>query len=302
MKWILKACKAHSMKLKSEKTILNERKLAPKKWLGQNLLLNRAYLGRIVQASAVKPGEHIVEIGAGLGSLTDYLLRTGAKVWAVEIDSGFFRALQEKFADVPSIELIHGDALKWDFRSLAADIGPLKVVANLPYSVSSRLLFKFFEHRDVVDSIHVLLQREVAARLTANVGTKDYGILTVLLGITAQVTTLFDIPPKAFFPVPAVHSSFVRIVFRQEDSCSVPDTPLLISLVKNSFRARRKTLRNNLLSSQINGLRGETIATAAQLCSIDLGRRAETLTPGEFADFARQLSMRLRVEPCTVSL
>jgi 16S rRNA (adenine1518-N6/adenine1519-N6)-dimethyltransferase len=279
-----------SMKIISEKQLLKERKLTPKRWLGQNLLLDQAYLERIVQGSAVKPGEHVVEIGAGLGSLTEHLVNAGASVWALEIDSGFFRALQEKFADVPSIELIHGDALKWDFRSLAGDIGPLKVVANLPYSVSSRLLFKFFEHRDVVDSIHVLLQKEVAQRLTAQVGTKDYGILTVLLGITAQVTVLFDIPPRAFFPVPAVHSSFVRIIFPQEDLCSIPDTPLLISLVKNSFRARRKTLKNNLLGPQINGLRREAISTAAQLCSIDLGRRAETLTPGEFADFTTQLS------------
>lgn len=277
------------MKIVSEKQILKERKLAPKKWLGQNMLVDPRYLKRIVEASGVKPGDRVVEIGAGLGSLTDELLQAGAHVWAMEIDSGFFKFLQEKFGDLPSVNLIHGDALKWDFRSLADRMGPLKLVANLPYSVSSRLLFRFFEHREALDSIHVLLQREVAQRLTAQAGTKEYGILTVLLGATAAVRIMFDIPPKAFVPVPDVYSSFVRILFRPTDSSSIPDVSMLVGLVKGAFRARRKTLRNNLMYGRIQGLGGESIEAAARRCAIDLGRRAETLTPQEFVEFARQL-------------
>jgi len=226
---------------------------------------------------------------AGLGSLTDELLQAGAHVWAMEIDSGFFQFLQDKFCDVPSVELIHGDALKWDFRSLADRMGPLKLVANLPYSVSSRLLFRFFEHREAFDSIHVLLQREVAHRLTAQVGTKEYGILTVLLGATAGVRIMFDIPPKAFVPVPEVYSSCVRILFRPTGASSILDVSMLVALVKSAFRARRKTLRNNLMFGRIHGLEGESIEAAAQRCAIDLGRRAETLTPQEFVEFAKQL-------------
>jgi 16S rRNA (adenine1518-N6/adenine1519-N6)-dimethyltransferase len=279
------------MNVVSERQLLKDHNLAAKKWLGQNLLINKGYLNRIVLASHIHPGEHIVEIGAGLGSLTEALLNAGAHVTAIEIDAGFFRVLEEKFQSQSCVEIIHGDALKYDFRSLARRLGRLRVVANLPYSVSSRLLFRFVELRDVIQSAHVLLQREVARRLVADVGAKDYGILTVLLGITAQVNAAFDIPPAAFFPAPAVYSTFVSIAFPDAPIYPIPDSSLLVRLVKHAFRSRRKTLRNNLADADVLGCSTDVIKRAAHACSIDLGRRAETLSPEEFAHFAQQIAL-----------
>jgi 16S rRNA (adenine1518-N6/adenine1519-N6)-dimethyltransferase len=260
--------------------------LAPKKWLGQNLLVDSLYLNKIVQAAGITPGETVVEVGAGLGVLTEALVHRGAKVCALEVDSGFFRVLQEKFAGSSDVELIHADALKYDFGSLVGRIGRLRVVANLPYNISSRLLFMFQENRDIFTSLHILLQKEVAERLTADPGTKDYGVLTVLLGISARVELVFDIPPHAFFPAPEVISTLVKVVFPEIPPYRVQDGRLLTRLVKASFAERRKTLRNTLRSNPIPGVRPEALTQAADDAGIDLGRRGETLSPAEFARFA----------------
>jgi len=277
------------------KKIFREQGLAPKKWMGQNLLVDDSYLERILQAARIEPGARVVEVGAGLGVLTEALIRRGALVWALEIDSGFFRVLEEKFRPSKDVTLIHADALKFDFRDLAQRIGRLRVVANLPYSISSRLIFTFHENREIFTSLHILLQKEVAERLTAPPGTRDYGVLTVLLGVSAAVEILFDIPPKAFFPIPEVVSSLVRVSFPEIPPVEVQDPGLLIRLVKSSFSGRRKTLRNTLRSPAIAGLTPEILAAAADEAGIDLGRRAETLSPQEFARFAD--AIRSRVNP-----
>jgi 16S rRNA (adenine1518-N6/adenine1519-N6)-dimethyltransferase len=260
--------------------------LAPKKWLGQNLLVDSLYLNKIVQAAGITPGEVVVEVGAGLGVLTEALVQRGARVTTLEVDSGFFKVLEEKFAGSQDVELIHADALKYDFRALAGRIGRLRVVANLPYNISSRLLFIFQENRDIFTSLHILLQKEVAERLTADCGTKDYGVLTVLLGICARVDLLFDIPPRAFFPAPEVISTLVKVVFPEIPPFPVKDSRLLTRLVKASFAERRKTLRNTLRSNPIPGVRPEALTQAADHVGIDLGRRGETLSFEEFARFA----------------
>jgi len=138
-----------------------EMKLAPKKWMGQNLLVSEHYLGRIVSEARVVEGEYIVEIGAGLGALTQALANSGAKVIAIEIDSGFFRELQKKFQSVESVELIHADALKFNFRELSSRIGRLRVVANLPYNVSSRLVFMFQDNSDIFGSLTIMLRKRL---------------------------------------------------------------------------------------------------------------------------------------------
>jgi 16S rRNA (adenine1518-N6/adenine1519-N6)-dimethyltransferase len=268
------------------KRIFKDYGLAPKKWLGQNLLVDSLYLNKIVQAAKVTSGETVVEVGAGLGVLTEALVNRGAEVCALEVDSGFYRVLQERFLNSPHVELIHADALKYDFRSLAGRIGKLRVVANLPYNISSRLLFMFQENRDIFTSLHILLQKEVAERLTAEPGTKDYGMLTVLLGINASVELVFDIPPRAFFPAPEVVSTLVRVLFPDVPPFIVKDRRLLGHLVKASFAGRRKTLRNTLRNTPIPGIGAQALAKAANDAAIDLGRRGETLSPAEFVRFA----------------
>jgi 16S rRNA (adenine1518-N6/adenine1519-N6)-dimethyltransferase len=268
------------------KRIFKDHGLAPKKWMGQNLLVDTMYLGKIVQAARIKRDESVVEVGAGLGVLTEALAGRGAKVWALEVDSGFYGVLQDKFAGSHQVTLIHTDALKYDFRELAQQIGKLRVVANLPYSISSRLIFMFHENRDIFSSLHILLQKEVAERLVAEPGTKDYGVLTVLLGVSAKVEVLFDIPPKAFFPSPEIISSLVGVQFPDTPPVSVSDSRLLTRLVKTSFAGRRKTLRNTLKNTASLGVAPEVIVRAADRAGIDLMRRGETLSPEEFCRFA----------------
>jgi 16S rRNA (adenine1518-N6/adenine1519-N6)-dimethyltransferase len=212
---------------------------------------------------------------------------------AVEVDSGFFQVLEEKFADNDQVELIHADALKFDFRELAQRFGKLRVVANLPYNISSRLIFEFHENRDIFSSLSILLQKEVAERFVAEPGTKDYGVLTVLLGVSGSVDLVFDIPPKAFYPVPEVTSTFVRISFPDPPPVAVRDSPTLVRLVKAAFANRRKTLRNTLRNVPFAGSSPDTVSEAATVAGIDLGRRAETLTPQEFARFADAIYDRL---------
>lgn len=270
-----------------------EHGLSPKKWMGQNLLVDTRYLSRIVEAADIKRGDHIVEVGAGLGDLTEALVRKGADVYALEIDAGFFRVLEKKFGDSNHVELLRADALKYDFRELAARIGRLRVVANLPYNISSRLMFRFYEHREVFGSLSILLQKEVAERLTADPGTKDYGILTVLLGVSARVRILFDIPAGAFYPVPAVTSTLVRITFPPDPPVPVSDPELLTRLVKASLARRRKTLRNNLRDRLVTGVSSGIIIDSANDAAIDLGRRGETLSPDEFVRLADAIHSRL---------
>jgi 16S rRNA (adenine1518-N6/adenine1519-N6)-dimethyltransferase len=270
------------------KNIFQERGLSPKKWMGQNFLVDPNYLQKIVNAAEVRPGETVVEIGAGLGTLTAALAEAGAHVIAIEIDAGYARILAEVFANNPQVEIIHADALTYSFQEPADVHGRLRVVANLPYNVSGRLVFRFFEHRRLFESLHILLQKEPALRLTAQPGSKDFGILTALLGVTARVDVLFDAPPNAFFPAPKVTSSFVRVRFENFAELSDREVDTMVKLLKTVFNSRRKTMRNTL-KQPVGDYTVEQIHTAADAAQIDLGRRPETLSPGEFARFAREL-------------
>lgn len=272
-----------------------EKKLSPKKWLGQNLLVDVHYLERIISAAQVTPGEYIVEVGAGLGALTKALADSGARVIAIEIDSGFFRELESKFRGVENVELVHADALKFNFRELAGRVGRLRVVANLPYSVSSRLVFMFQDNSDIFGSLTIMLQKEVADRFMAGPGGKEYGTLSALLGVRSTVRALFDIPGRAFYPAPAVDSTLIRIDFYETPQIHVADYKLLTRLVKTAFSARRKTLRNNLKSMLAPGLDAAALQRAADRSGIDLGRRAETLSPFEFAAFSNAIGEEMSV-------
>lgn len=280
------------------KSVFRAKGLAPKKWMGQNLIVEPSYLEMIVDAANIREGDHIIEIGAGLGALTKELAKRDVTVWAIEVDSGFFRELESTFVNTPNVRLIHKDVLKFDFSALAAEIGKLRVVANLPYSLSSRLVFTFQENRDIFEFAVVMLQKEVAERLTAEPCTKDYGPLTVLLAVTARTQVLFDIPPSAFYPRPAITSTLLRIEFPDPPPHNVNDHFVLTKLVKAGFSARRKTLRNTLKSLAIPRLSFDQITDAAKISGIDLGRRAETLSPEEFVRFSNTiLSLILQYTP-----
>lgn len=269
------------------KAVLAERGLHPNKAFGQNFLTDLRVVDRIAD-TVLRAGEGpIVEIGPGLGALTARLVASGRPVLAVERDRGMIEALGERFAGAPNLTVTEGDARSFDLS--AAFPGQRPVVAgNLPYSVTSPLLLQLVAHRAGIGSAVVMIQREVAERLTAAPGTKAYGSLTVLFALLAEVEIRFDVGSGAFWPPPSVTSSVLRIDWRPEPAAPIESLEHFESVVRAAFSQRRKTLRNTLRGSWPE----DRVVAAAEASELDLGRRAETLTVSEFARLASALSAR----------
>jgi len=243
-----------------------------RKRFGQNFLADPRYVARIVDAVDPRPGDNIVEIGPGLAALTEGLILGAGRVTAVEIDRDLAARLREQFTPA-HLTLHEADALAFDFASLGRD---LRIVGNLPYNISSPLLFRIAGVADIVRDVHVMLQKEVVARMTAPPGTADYGRLTVMLQATFHVERLFVVPAGAFRPVPKVESAVARLVPLGEEAPAISDPALFSRVVAGAFMQRRKTLRNALSSLADDG-----VFAAAQ---VDPQARGETLS---MADFVR---------------
>jgi 16S rRNA (adenine1518-N6/adenine1519-N6)-dimethyltransferase len=252
-----------------------------RKRFGQHFLHDPAVIERIVRALEARPGDHLVEIGPGRGALTARLLTfTDCTLDAIEIDRDLARQLRERFSAAPEAALHERDALEFDYAALAhARGGPLRIVGNLPYNISTPLLFRLLKYAGVLCDLTIMLQREVVARLAAQPGTADYGRLTVMLAPAAEVRWLFDVGPGAFQPPPRVWSAVVRLTIRPTPL--FPPSPHYAQVVAAAFMQRRKTLRNAL--SEL--LSREQIAA----CGIDPGARPETLAPGQFNILAETL-------------
>jgi 16S rRNA (adenine1518-N6/adenine1519-N6)-dimethyltransferase len=269
------------------KKILSEHQLAPSKKLGQNFLVHRQTAERIVELSGVTPDDSVLELGVGLGSLTLPLSERVKEVIGLELDAGIIAYHREQ-QDLPAnVTLIHQDLLKADFPGLAAQTnGPLKILANLPYSISNLLLFKLIENYESLDFAVLMLQKEVGQRLTAAVGTKEYGVLSVLLAGCASVKIIMQVGPGNFHPRPKVDSVVVRITFQPVPArvAELPphDRKLLRRIVNAAFGQRRKTLRNSLSAGMINGLSREQISTLLSQSGINPETRAERLTIEDF--------------------
>lgn len=274
------------------KAILHDRQLAPKKRFGQNFLVNEQIVEMILDRAAPSPDDTIVELGVGLGSLTIPLSRRVKRVIGIEIDSGIVRWHEEKKVLPPHVTLIHDDLLKADFGRLAAESGgPLKIIANLPYSISGPLLFKLLDSKAHVETAVLMLQKEVADRLVARCGTKAYGVLSVLLGACATIESLIKIGPEHFHPRPKVDSVVVRIRF-QPLPAPVRDLPefsptLLKALVKTAFQQRRKTMLNALASPALDTTNKEIIGQRLSTAGIAPNRRPDQLTVQEYIALAR---------------
>ena len=250
---------------------------APRKRFGQNFLADPHYVARIVAAIGPQPGQTIVEIGPGLAALTGLLIERAGHIVAVEIDRDLAARLRERFAPA-QLTLVEGDALAFDFASL----GPrLRVVGNLPYNISSPLLFHLASYEAQLRDIHVMLQREVVARMTAPPATPDYGRLTVMLQARFSVTRLFTVPAGAFQPAPKVESAVARLLPLGDARPAITDEALFARVVAAAFGQRRKTLRNALAS-----LAGEA---ALREAGIDPAARGETLSVAEFVRLANRL-------------
>lgn len=260
--------------------------LAAKKSWGQCFLHEPSVARRIVAAVGAGDDELVVEIGAGLGALTGLLARRHRRVVAIERDRDLVSVLREELADEPSVELREANALTFDFGSLG---GPIHVVGNLPYNISSPLLFRLLEHRRVVRSATVMLQRELAQRLTAAPGSRLYGAPTVTLGLRARLTTVLQVGRGAFVPPPNVDSTVIRLDFTVATELSPAADALLERVVRGAFSARRKKLRKALSAHFAT----PALDAAIERAEIDGGLRAEALSAADFARLTEALAAEL---------
>lgn len=256
-----------------------------KRSLGQNFLTGTHYPRRIVDSVPLQPGETVVEIGPGHGALTALLLDRGARVVAVELDSELIPSLRETFGSRPNFALIEADAMTIDLRQVIAPAAKARVVANLPYNISTPILQRLIEQRDSVLDMTLMLQREVVDRITASPGGREYGYLSVLVQFYCEAEKLFDVPPGAFRPSPRVWSSVMRLTVRPQPAAAVRCEAAFIELTKALFAQRRKTILNNLRAAKSRlGLREDTrISEILARIPLDPQRRAETLSISELA-------------------
>ena len=255
--------------------------LRPKKGLGQNFLVDEGMADRIAEAALSHGRSPFVEIGPGIGSLTRPLLARVGQLWAVEQDAALLPLLRTRTEEFGQLEIEQGDALMIDFREWAVRLGgPLTIVANLPYHISTPLLFHLLEQGDAIGAMVLMFQKEVAERIAAPPNNKSYGILSVHSQLWMAVESLFEVPPRAFYPVPKVDSSVISLVRRAEPLAQVADPPFFRKVVRAAFGQRRKTISNALKVLEINPnpwlLRAD----------IDPIRRGETLSVVEFVRLA----------------
>lgn len=254
-------------------------KAPPKKSLGQHFLTDRSYIDRIVLAVNPKPGDYLVEIGPGQGAITFPLLRKHGELTAVEFDRDLITPLMEASEGVGRLTIIHKDVLAVDFGKLANG-QRLRLVGNLPYNLSSPILFHALEHAEAIEDMVFMLQKEVVDRMAAGPGSKVYGRLSVMLQAYCTVTPLFVVPPGAFRPPPKVDSAVVRMVPKPADQIAVQDPARFTEIVRAAFGQRRKTLRNAL----------STVCDASQILAAGLSpdARAEQVEVAGFIRLANQ--------------
>ena len=247
-----------------------------RKRFGQNFLQDPGVINDIVRAINPVPDDHVVEIGPGQGALTELLSASGCQLDVIELDRDLVPGLLAAFSVNPRFKLHSADALKFDFETHAGGAQPLRIVGNLPYNISTPLIFKLLENTAIIRDMHFMLQLEVVDRLAASPGGKDWGRLGIMAQYHCAVDKLFEVPPEAFNPRPKVRSAIVRLAPWQESPWASCDTQKLREVVQTAFGQRRKTLRNNL--------KGLIDTTRLEALDIDPGARAETLELSQFIE------------------
>ncbi len=250
----------------------------PRKRFGQHFLHAAHIIERLV--ATIRPGvdEHIIEIGPGEGALTGPLLETGTRLTVIELDRDLAGVLPERLGFPERLEVIQADVLKVDLAAVAG--GPARVVGNLPYNISTPIMFHLFKWRDVITDMHFMLQKEVVDRLVAPPGTKQYGRLSVMASFHCRMERLFSVPPDAFRPPPKVDSAIIRMRPKALDKETLARLPQLEEVVRRAFGQRRKTLRN--------ALKGLLDESAIKSAGVDPAARAETISLQGFIDLADQ--------------
>lgn len=271
--------------LSATRHILKKFNLRASKRLGQNFLIDSEVVQKIVDAAEISEGEEILEIGPGIGTLTQGLLEAGAKVTAVELDKKLPAVLSETLAGYENFKLIQGDILKTNLSEIFSK--NFKVVANLPYYITTQILLTLLEKKLPITKIVTMVQREVAERMTAAAGSKIYGAMSVAVQFRADTKILFDVEPKSFLPRPEVTSSVVVCNVR-EFPVKVSDEEFFIKVVRASFGQRRKTILNSLTGA---GFSREIILKSLENAGINFERRAETLSVEEFIKLAKFMEL-----------
>lgn len=255
---------------------------SPRKRFGQNFLQDQTIISRIITTIRPQLQDVVVEIGPGLGALTAPLLKACGRLQVIELDRDVIAPLEAACAGLGELTVHQGDVLKFDFKRLATDDTALRVVGNLPYNISTPLLFHLFEQLSVIKDMHFMLQKEVVVRMAAKPSTKAYGRLSVMVQYYCEVEHLFDVPPEAFNPPPKVNSSIVWLKPHAHRPLNATQEAMLETVVREAFNQRRKTL-NNSLKALIQG-------KDLQQMGIDPNQRAENVSVSDYVKLAQALS------------
>lgn len=266
--------------------ILNKYGLRANKKLGQNFLINESIIYDIVKKANVTKEDVVIEIGPGLGSLTKELINNAKKVIAIELDPNMIDILKSRFGIFDNFEVIYGDVLKIDLEELIKGYDSVKVVANLPYYITTPIIMKLLEDKLKIKSITVMVQKEVGERICATHKDKEYGAITVSVQYYSEPQIIIDVPKENFLPAPEIDSCVIRLDMREKPPVSLKDEKLFFRLVKGAFTQRRKTINNSLTCS---GKSKEEIMAALNKLGIDSKLRAENLSIQQYADIANTL-------------
>lgn len=264
------------------------------KKFGQNFLIDEHVLDKIIAAAGVTKEDMVLEIGPGFGTMTQYLAEVAKEVIAVEIDKTLIPILQDTLKDYDNVTLINEDILKVDIGALAEERNagkPIKVVANLPYYITTPIIMGLFESHVPLENVTVMVQKEVAQRMQAGPGTKDYGALSLAVQFYAQPYIVANVPPNCFIPRPNVGSAVIRLTKWEKPPVQVKDEAFLFSLIRASFNQRRKTLQNSLVNGGI-GVTKEQVAAALEQMELPPAVRGEALTLLQFARLSDLLKER----------
>ena len=265
------------------------------KRFGQNFLVDTHVLEKIIQAAGLTKEDLVLEIGPGIGTMTQYLAENAGRVVAVEIDSNLIPILKETLKDYDNVTVINEDILKVDVAALAEQYNggrPIKVVANLPYYITTPIIMGLFESQVPIDNITVMVQKEVAERMQAGPGTKNYGALSLAVQYYAEPYTVANVPPNCFIPRPSVGSAVIRLTRHGKKPVEVKDEKLMFALIRASFNQRRKTLQNSLNNSAELSFSKEEIGEAIEKMGLSPSVRGEALTLEQFAKLADALGER----------
>ncbi len=269
--------------------ILQKYKFVFQKKFGQNFLIDEHVLEKIISAAGIGPDDFVVEIGPGIGTMTQYLAHAARGVAAVEIDKALIPILQDTLSAYDNVTVINEDVLKVDLKELAEKMNggrPVKVVANLPYYITTPIIMGLFESHVPVESITVMVQKEVAERMQAGPGTKDYGALSLAVQYYAEPYIVANVPPNCFMPRPNVGSAVIRLQVHENPDVKVQDESLMFRIIRASFNQRRKTLQNSISHDPQLGISKEVVARILEELGLSATIRGEALSLQQFAAFS----------------